>query len=60
LELYGTISELFFDHDLTRYNLASPTVVKLIKDLHGHGIDIEPTLDEGAFLNQLLEKFNRR
>jgi cobalt/nickel transport system ATP-binding protein len=45
LELYGTIKELFFEHDLSRYNLAPPPVVHLIKELRGRRIAVEPTFD---------------
>lgn len=57
VDLYGTVSELFFEHDLTSYNLAPPTVVKLIKELRSQGIDMESTLDEGRLLAQLLDRF---
>ena len=55
LELHGSILELFFDYDLSEYNLAPPTVVELIKDLRARGIDLKPTLDAKEFEEQVLE-----
>ena len=57
LELHGSIMELFFDHDLSEFNLAPPTVVGLIKDLRAKGLDLKPTLDAAEFEEQVLERF---
>lgn len=59
LELHGSIMELFFDHDLSEYNLAPPTVVGLIKDLRARGFDLKPTLHAAEFEQQLLESVIR-
>jgi cobalt/nickel transport system ATP-binding protein len=56
LALSGTVADLFYDHDLSEYNLAPPTVVQLIKQLRAQGIDLDPTLDAGA----LAEALRRR
>jgi len=53
LELYGGITELFYDHDLHEFNLAPPTVVRLVKHLRSQGFDITPTLDTGEFTTEL-------
>ncbi|MEN6519677.1 MAG: ATP-binding cassette domain-containing protein [Armatimonadota bacterium] len=58
VELYGTLSELFFEHDTNSYNLAVPSIVKLIKELRSRGVDIKPTLDEGVFVQQLLDRLS--
>ncbi|MHB0999593.1 MAG: energy-coupling factor ABC transporter ATP-binding protein [Armatimonadota bacterium] len=57
LELYGSIEELFFNHDLSQYNLAAPAVVSLIKRLHELGYDLKPTLDQENLVDQLISKF---
>ena len=54
LEIEGSIMELFFEHDLSEYNLAPPTVVRLIKHLREHGLDLKATLDAEEFERQLL------
>jgi cobalt/nickel transport system ATP-binding protein len=59
LELHGSIMELFFDHDLSEFNLAPPTVVELIKDLRARGFDLKPTLDAAEFEQELLESVMR-
>ena len=59
LELHGSIMELFFDHDLSEFNLAPPTVVGLIKDLRAKGFDLKPTLDAAEFEQELLESVMR-
>lgn len=53
LELYGTITELFFEHDLSEFNLAPPTVVRLIKELRAQGFDLDPTMDPDCFCKQI-------
>lgn len=60
LEIYGTIKELFFDHDLSDYNLAPPSTVRLIRELRAHGTNIEPTFDVQDLGEQLLRLLNRR
>lgn len=60
LDLYGTIAELFFDHDLGEYNLAPPAVVSAIKELRQHGFMLEPTLDLRTFEEQLLGLLGER
>lgn len=54
LELYGTVTELFFQHDLSDYNLFPPTVVQVIKTLQQHGYPLEETLETATFSRQLL------
>jgi len=54
LELYGTITELFYEHDLSQYNLAPPTVVQISKQLQQHGYPLAHTLDTAAFTRQIL------
>lgn len=54
LELEGTILELFFEHDLTEYNLEPPTVVQLTKSLQKSGVNLQLTLDVHDFEQQLL------
>ncbi len=53
IDLYGTITELFFDHDLSDYNLATPTVVALIKELRRRGFTLASTLDMHDLCNQI-------
>lgn len=60
LDLYGTIMEIFFNHDLSDYNLVPPDVVKLIKSLNAQGYHLEPTLDEQEFEEQLLQVLHSR
>ena len=60
LELYGTIKDLFYNYDLSEYNLAPPTVVKLTKHLQAQGIPLEPTMDEADLADQISEKLVRR
>ena len=45
IDLYGTITELFFHHDLRQYNLAPPALAQLITLLNDRGMAIPPTLD---------------
>ena len=45
LELRGTIEEIFFEHDLSEFNLAPPAVVNMVKDLRARGLPVTPTLD---------------
>ncbi|MDD4558809.1 MAG: hypothetical protein PHX89_07710, partial [bacterium] len=55
LEIYGTIEELFFNHDLHSFNLAPPATVRIIKGLRRHGLEIAPTLSAEVLSNRLLE-----
>ena len=55
LELYGSIEELFFEHDLHRFNLAPPATVRIIKELRLHGLEIAPTLSADMLSSRLLE-----
>ena len=45
LELYGSILELFYEHDLGDYNLSPPSVVRLARELRRQGFAVRPTLD---------------
>lgn len=54
LELHGSIEELFFEHDLSDYNLAPPAIVDVIKRLRDRGYRLEPTLDTANFESQIL------
>lgn len=56
LDIYGTIRELFFDHDLSEYNLAPPAIAKLIKELNAAGMNIEPTFDVSELARELQQK----
>lgn len=60
LELHGAIEELFFDHDLSDYNLAPPQLVILTNQLREHGINLTPTLDMDAFELQILQRLQGR
>jgi len=53
LEISGSIQELFFDHDLSQYNLRPPAVVRMIKALQEAGMDLEPTLSLADLTRQL-------
>lgn len=53
LEIWGSIEELFFEHDLSQYNLRPPTVVRLIKALRESGHDLQPTLSVADLVRQL-------
>jgi len=53
LVLSGSVIDLFYDHDLSDYNLAPPTIVELIKTLREQGLRFEPTLDPEVFREQL-------
>ncbi|HAH85900.1 MAG TPA: ABC transporter [Armatimonadetes bacterium] len=53
LDLYGTITGLFFNHDLGDYNLAPPPVVTLIKELRLKGFDLHSTLDLNNLCSQI-------
>lgn len=56
LDLYGSIIDLFFEHDLSEFNLAPPTVVRLIKSLQKEGFHLDRTLDMAELSTQLAEK----
>jgi cobalt/nickel transport system ATP-binding protein len=56
ISLYGTISELFFEHDLSEYNLAPPQLAQLIRDLNNKGIHVEPTLDVQTLSAELMKR----
>lgn len=56
LEVYSSISELFFDHDLTEYNLAPPTVARIIKSLNEQGIQVNKTLDPTEFCRDISNR----
>lgn len=60
LALHGTITELFFDHELSEFNLAPPTVVALIKNLRARGYDVKPTLDPWEFTENLVKILSRQ
>ncbi len=60
LEIHGTIEELFYDHDLSDYNLAPPPTVNIIKELRARGHRIEPTLDPGNLTWQLIRMLQVR
>lgn len=59
LELYGSVKELFFEHDLSQYNLAPPAIVSIIERLHEEGYDFEPTFDRDDFVKQLITRLKR-
>ena len=54
LDIYGTIDELFFQHDLRQYNIAPPTIAQLITKLHAHGVAIPQTLEMDNLVASLL------
>lgn len=60
LEIHGRIEELFFDHDLSEYNLAPPPTVNIIKELRARGLHIEPTLDADQLTRQLIRILHAR
>lgn len=60
LDIYGTIEELFFDHDLSEYNLAPPAVVSVIKELRQRGFMLNPTLDLNTFEEELLRLLGKQ
>lgn len=55
IDLYGSITELFFEYDLGEYNLASPVIAQLIKELNRRGRRISPTLDVTKLADALSE-----
>lgn len=59
LELYGSITELFFEHDLNDYNLAPPSIAQLIQKLGKEGFDFKKTLDLEVFYQELLSKLRQ-
>ncbi|MHB9131408.1 MAG: energy-coupling factor ABC transporter ATP-binding protein [Armatimonadota bacterium] len=56
LDLYGTITELFFEHDLSQYNLAPPGIAQLVKQLNDQGMAIPPTFDVTALANIIMAR----
>jgi cobalt/nickel transport system ATP-binding protein len=56
LALSGALAELFFDHDLSDYNLAPPILAQAIRALHAQGIDIETTTDVEGFAEEIRSK----
>jgi len=54
LELRGTIQDIFFEHDLSEFNLAPPAVVDIIKELQARGFPVSPTLDLSDLEQQLF------
>lgn len=56
VELYGTIHDLFFEHDLSDFNLSPPAVARIIKSLNAQGLGFEDTLDMQAFTQALLHR----
>jgi len=55
LELYGSIIELFFEHDLSSYNLAPPAIVRLIQNLRCEGLNLTPTFDANELIAELKQ-----
>ena len=55
LDLYGSITELFFEHDLSRYNLAPPAIAQLITLLNQRGKALPRTLNLRALADALRE-----
>lgn len=55
LDIHCTITELFFEHDLGRYNLAPPPLAQLIHRLNAQGIKVTPTLDVDVLARELAE-----
>ncbi|MCL5999327.1 MAG: energy-coupling factor ABC transporter ATP-binding protein [Chloroflexi bacterium] len=56
VELYGNVTDLFFQHDLRDFNIAPPVVVQLIQELARHGRNLPPTLDLHTLIQHLLER----
>jgi len=59
LDLFGTIEELFFEHDLSAYNLAPPAIVDIIKELRVRGFAVERSLDPRALEQDLIRLLRR-
>ena len=53
IDLYGSITELFFEHDLSQYNLAPPVLAQLINELHRRGIAVPSTFDVNELADAL-------
>jgi cobalt/nickel transport system ATP-binding protein len=60
LEIYGTITELFFEHDLSRYNLAPPATVRIIKELRESGYKVPSTMNEQELAAELIRMLHHR
>ncbi len=60
LALSGTISELFFDHDLSDYNLAPPTLVQVTKALRAQGIELGAVTDVEGFAEEIRSKLREK
>lgn len=57
IDLYGTITDLFFHHDLRQYNLAPPALAQLITLLNQRGhMNILPTFDVTELVDELLKR----
>ena len=58
IDLYGPVRDLFFEHDLSEYNLAPPALAQLIRHLNAGGLDLPPTLDVRQLSAELLGRLN--
>jgi hypothetical protein len=56
IDLYGTMTDLFFHHDLAEYNLAPPPLAQLITRLNAHGLHLPLTLDVEKVAEALLHR----
>lgn len=56
VELHSSVEELFFQHDLSKYNLAPPVVAEIITRLNAAGYELSPTLDVNILVKQLINK----
>ena len=60
VELCQSVEELFFEHDLSQYNLAPPVVAEIITRLNAAGHAFAPTLDIERFVAQLLQTLKKQ
>lgn len=60
LALSAPIMSIFFDHDLDAYNLAPPTVARVIHLLAAQGVSLEPTLDVDTLVRELMARLQPR
>ncbi len=60
LELYGPLQDLFFEHNLSEYNIAPPEVVRIAKALRNAGVPVQPTLDPDHLAGQVVDLMRYR
>lgn len=60
LKSFGSIKDLFFQHDLSAYNLAPPVIVQLINELQRVGLELNPTLSIQDLRDQIMGMLGNR